>query len=440
MTKRVTKRPVAALIVIFTIMAFSPAPAAGATGSKVDWMTVSTAETGRIAHLTEMYPDIFAGVQLDQVDRRLVVFVAGGSSNHERAQTTLSNFVGTHTIASAEDRLMIEIVSAPRSLSQLMIVMRNVTRIQPWARQAGPYLSRWYPDAASGQVVVALTRVDKTLIAAASHAFGNSVRLTVAERSSSMMRIDRVPGNVRTQRYTVQRPIGAEATSGPTRLLDSTPYYGGDRIVRTFSCGANTCIAQCTVSFKYRFSSTLVEMGTAGHCSTTNTSWLQGYYDTATHTIKSTGKMGTVAVSKFSDNTIDAGLISGASYGTYVYNGLQSAFAVRGDSTPVTSEIYCSDGSFTGQNCTARVVAVNACMNVADDSGGTTYICGLAIATSTNSSRLVQSGDSGGPVYNSAASGIAKGIISAGNSSGTEVAFTMANLMGPNFSVTIVHQ
>lgn len=188
---------------------------------------------------------------------------------------------------------------------------------------------------------------------------------------------------------------------------------------------------------KYRFNSQLAETSTAGHCSPMGTSWLQGYYDTSTRTIKNSGSMGQVAVSKFSNNTVDAAVISGASYAPYVYFGPQAVFGVNGDSAPVKFETYCSDGSFTGQNCTARVAAVNACLNVADETGHTTYICGLAIATSTNSSRLVQPGDSGGPVYDSPTSGIAKGIISAGNSSGTEVSFTMANLMASNFSVTI---
>ncbi len=71
------------------------------------------------------------------------------------------------------------------------------------------------------------------------------------------------------------------------------------------------------------------------------------------------------------------------------------------------------------------------------------YICGLAIADSTNGSRLVQGGDSGGPVYLPVSGGSsvqAEGLISGESSTaGTEVAFTMGNLLPGAFGVKLVH-
>ena len=57
--------------------------------------------------------------------------------------------------------------------------------------------------------------------------------------------------------------------------------------------------------------------------------------------------------------------------------------------------MLCFDGSYTGENCHAKVDAVNLCLTLS--TGITT--CGLNRAQSDNNTRLGQPGDSGGPVY-----------------------------------------
>lgn len=80
-----------------------------------------------------------------------------------------------------------------------------------------------------------------------------------------------------------------------------------------------------------------------------------------------------------------------------------------------TGQKFCADGSFTGENCNGVVDGVDVCAHVG--LGSTTInVCDLISGHSSNGSRLVQHGDSGGPVYVTVPGGVARsGIISAGN-------------------------
>jgi hypothetical protein len=95
-------------------------------------------------------------------------------------------------------------------------------------------------------------------------------------------------------------------------------------------------------------------------------------------------------------------------------------------------EPICTNGSFTGESCNGTVSATGGCVELHDPLHGTTTdVCNQDFATSPGP-RLVQSGDSGGPVLGydggSDQTGITVGIISgqADTSSGpgTEVNFT----------------
>ena len=73
----------------------------------------------------------------------------------------------------------------------------------------------------------------------------------------------------------------------PGRLLDATPYWGGDRIVRFWTDSAGrSWIGQCTVAVRARSNnSSAYYMLTAGHCGPTGTVWRQGYLDESDGTV-----------------------------------------------------------------------------------------------------------------------------------------------------------
>jgi hypothetical protein len=127
--------------------------------------------------------------------------------------------------------------------------------------------------------------------------------------------------------------------------------------------------------------------------------------------------MGTVFSTQFGNNRIDGELMDKSNWAAYVYTQLQKASPVSGSGIPVIGDTTCADGSFTGENCTAKISATNTCQSVYDDiTNATVYICGLDVATSTNGTRVCQPGDSGGPVYRYTGQGVAvnaDGIISA---------------------------
>lgn len=72
------------------------------------------------------------------------------------------------------------------------------------------------------------------------------------------------------------------------------------------------------------------------------------------------------------------------------------------------NETVCADGSYTGLSC-GKVTATTGCALVDNMS-----VCGLEAVQSTDGHRIVQHGDSGGPVRSRTGSG-GYGLISAGN-------------------------
>ena len=76
---------------------------------------------------------------------------------------------------------------------------------------------------------------------------------------------------------------------------------------------------------------------------------------------------------------------------------------------------FCADGALTGENCKGVVDGSNVCANI-NDNGTIVTVCNLTSGHSSDGSRLVQHGDSGGPVYVKVTGGVGRsGIISAGN-------------------------
>jgi hypothetical protein len=233
------------------------------------------------------------------------------------------------------------------------------------------------------------------------------------------------------------RPAAAAAAAAPTRLLDARPYYGGDRIVTQ----AGGFIYQCTTAFEVTFRST-PETSSAGHCAPAGWAWNQGYYDQKAGVIHSTGRMGTVISSSFERNQVDGLVLKGATWLPYLYTagtGGAGLAHVVGSRAPVLADKVCSDGSFTGQNCAGVVKTNNTCINVSHGKA-VVRVCSIASARSSNGSRMVQSGDSGGPVYQNVTGGVlAEGIISAQSDDQKTVYFTEINNFDSKFSVAVAH-
>ena len=119
--------------------------------------------------------------------------------------------------------------------------------------------------------------------------------------------------------------------------------------------------------------------------------------------------------------------MQGATYGydPYVYISSTGNDAVDGSAVTGTGSIFCTDGSFTGYSCGATVTKENVCANVSE--GATVYnVCHLDIADANH--RIVQSGDSGGPVLHpeplSPGHVTLAGTISAQSNNGNEVLFS----------------
>lgn len=378
-----------------------------------------------VASYVSRYPRAFAGVWVNEGRHTLNVGVTSDASGKIVA--------GIDRVAQAKSRPVagnqwsLNFVRSGHSLSSLGRTMRSVTTAQPWATLSARYLSVWYVDSRADRVVVGLTRITPSLRRAAMASLGRSVKLALIERPAML-----------TYRRTFKTPprivhVSASRVRPATcsRVLDCTPYWGGDRLIWWNS----TTVDECTQAFPWTPSghgNTFDVSATAGHCGPTNRTWHQGYYNASNHTIYYTGIAGTTNLRSWGNNLADGETLSNADMTIIVYDesSISGPGATIGSyAQPVQGQTVCADGSFTYQNCSGTVQTVDTCVNVSD--GGTTvHVCHLAYATS--SSRLAQAGDSGGPVYEYTSHGsppVVKlnGLISAGNSSGTQLYFSNMN-------------
>ncbi len=119
------------------------------------------------------------------------------------------------------------------------------------------------------------------------------------------------------------------------------------------------------------------------------------------------------------------------------FDGL--AQGVRGQSGVSKGQDICSDGSFTGENCNGIVTETNACLELNDAEDGIVRVCDQAL-TRSEKGRIVQHGDSGGPVYNrNVLEGdphtvVALGIISGGSENGLHMNFTQCDRVSEAYS------
>lgn len=281
-----------------------------------------------------------------------------------------------------------------------------------------------------GKIRIGLTDTSPGIAQVFRARFGPNTIIYHQDPLYSEQRITPAPKNLRVVRGGVAASNRAVATTTPTRLQDSQPYFGGDRIVRTYTQGTQTYIVQCTVTTPMLTNSNGSQaMLTAGHCGPTGTVWDQGYYPGTGSVIYITGTMGTDTVTQWGNGRVDGELLQGATYGydPDVYISMTGSDAVDGAGATAGGGTFCSDGSFTGYSCGAVVTSTgyNVCANISDN-GTTVNVCHLDIANANH--RIVQPGDSGGPVLypepRSPGHVLVVGTVSAGNSSGTQLLFS----------------
>lgn len=407
------------ILIVATVFA-APSFAASRAGNT----TVSEQSLGQVHVLIDAHSNEFGGMAIDRVANSLEVYVTRGRATSTTTQQTVSRIM---SLARADHaggpRWTLRFVPVHRSQRQLDATMARITSQQPWASLSKNLLSVWYVDPPANKVYVGVTRVTSGLASAARSAFGDSVELARHERPVTQNLVQPVPAGkrLRFQRISQITKAASPAVTAPPRLLDSTPYWGGDRIVYHTS----SSIIQCTAGF-YWINGSTKAMSTAGHCSANGQAWLQGYYDSGTNTIYYTGSMGTVYTVQFGNNRIDGELMKGATYAADIYTTPNGGEAVGAPPTIAVGLSVCADGSFTNANCSGVVSAVNTCVDESDN-GTVIHVCGVAIANSDNGTKLTQAGDSGGPVYSPGSNAKATGIISGGNSNGTEVVFSQVN-------------
>ncbi|WP_212913255.1 hypothetical protein [Streptomyces sp. TS71-3] len=378
------------------------------------------------------HPAEFGGSYLDEQTHTLHVLTVGGATSL-KAQKSLSDLAirSTATTARSESagpEWTLSTQAARYSMATLQETRDRVS--EAFAREAGNNLTIWYADPRTDTVHIGLNKVKPRLVKLASEDFGDRVTVAQEEQHKTMDKRTKVDGPVSYSHRTPElRDTGVTksgtAASTPTRLLDSVPYAGGDRIVSTQTIDGVQYIVECTVNFDFVTSSGSPAMGTAGHCGPTGLSWRQGYYDESAQTIHYTGTMGSAYTRIWGNGKSDAELLNDTGnpdgFWPQVYT-TSTALENVGSVSPVSvGQKICADGSFTLQSCYGMVTATNVCENVNDD-GTIVKVCNLDVAEGVGGT-LVQSGDSGGPVYTSGTPHHPLGIISAGTADGLTLDF-----------------
>jgi len=166
------------------------------------------------------------------------------------------------------------------------------------------------------------------------------------------------------------------------RIVDSAPWFGGDRIVGP--------VGACTSGFSVfdPANGDRTFNTTAGHC---------GY-----GTFKQGGNgYGITYVGSYTEGgPTDAQIVTTypASAAGRVYTSSNGSNPVKGwIVTQVGGNKVCSDGSFTGENCSGKIDATNQCLYFQDSRK---TICKMIVVFSPGFQP--KPGDSGGPVYNHA--------------------------------------
>lgn len=379
----------AAVLAGVTVQAAAVPAAQAATTPSV----VAVSQVQNLINTVRGEAGTYTGVWID--DKTSTVYVSAPSASvtpsavaalEPRAATSAATSANA-PVATKSATMKIVVVHAKYSFAQLEAIEGRVTHdagLRKTAQASHATLSEWYPDPETDKVVIGFTKVTAAETAKVKAEYGSTARvITAPVFTSDVLKLSR----------TAMR-------AALSRTSDTAPWYGGDRLY--FDNGDG-----CTSGFEWSNGT----MTTAGHCGGDPTSF---YNNSGQSSASYEGRTYTV---QFGNGRIDMEEFNGSSYLPYVWAGSNGSVAepVSGSGGVANGGLYCTDGSYTGVNCTAEVEAIDGCYEIEGINE-----CDLDQAYSTNSSRLAQPGDSGGPVFTHASPDdpYAVGTIVAGNSTG----------------------
>jgi len=324
-----------------------------------------TVLTGRLdAELRAQTPECYGGLTETPSGVLEVRAVANASCTRRVNMTTLAveRAVGAPVNSTVE-------LDVQYSLAALQDQSERVTRAASSLRQEGVILTSWGVHVSENRLHVGVMTLTPGA-ADAVHAVTGQVVTRAAAPSVNRAASDSV--------QLAQEPGFRPAYD---RITDIPPWYGADRIVGP-SPG-------CTSGFTV-FERSTIYSTTAGHCG-------YGAWKQFGQTFGST-----VLVSFSEGGPTDAQIISanGGASGRIWTGGANVSSPVKGyiiESAQVGGNKVCTGGSFSGTQCSAKILNTNQCHYFSDSRK---TICGLIDAFSP--SYHVQGGDSGGPVYNRA--------------------------------------
>jgi hypothetical protein len=413
----------------------SPSPAAPASTPAA--AQIPAGNVGALIKFVSTHPAQYSGIYLDLATHHYVVAVPDGQSAPSALSKAVSGLPQQSVTAHASaSQVAVTTVQETRSLAQLRKIESQVAQAHgTFGALAKTLIAQWGLNEQTNTVEVGVTRLDPALLAAAKQTYGDSVHVSQVQRAHF------ADSELPLAHSSASRPGGAAADPA-SRLLDGQPYSAGDRIGYIHGNIVTQCTSGWIAGVRGGSQTGHDYMFTAGHCFPQGTVVQQGSCTMVDGgcSWQYTGTVGTVNDVQYGDGRMDWLSIDPAGSGS-----LQQMLYLGGvDSTSGVAEYdlvssalnepVCTDGSFTGESCNGTVDATEGCIELSDDSGNQINVCNQDFATSPGP-RLVQHGDSGGPVLGddggSDATGIAVGVISGGNvgtdadpGPGTELNFT----------------
>lgn len=382
-----------ALALIASSVLLSPAVEAAPTGK------VNDRQLGAMQATVSSNRDVFGGLVVNNRQAIATIYVAltASPSRKQQALSTLAAdaTAGKDLGAIDQGKWTVRYVSRDPSLAALEGILARVKSLS-WSAGIADHWISYGIDPSKGAVSVGVDAISPTLASDTRSAFSGLVTLRTMDRPKHL-----------------------------SRLADSQPWWGGDRIYDSGLWGSK----QCTAGFSaYRNSDGHRGMLTSGHCFTNGENAKQGYC-TGPFSCNYYGNMGNVAAYSYCQYCLDGewidsqaagSSVQGNVYTTHNADGTDNSASVYGWGQSSAGLTVCLDGSVTIENCGATVVGqLEQCVNIEG-----TVSCNL---TEVNSpTQACQYGDSGGPVYRywgTQAIG-AYGLIDAGNGAGTDCFYT----------------
>jgi hypothetical protein len=421
-----------ALLSVAGVASAQPATIAAPT------IQVPTAGIQSAITFVKAHPTEYSGIYFDPSTQQFVVAIPDGQ-DASAALNTVAEGARQANVANGR-QIGLTVVHQTRTLAQLRTIETQVAGHHgTFGAMAGDLVSQWGLNEQTNTVQVGVLHLTSALVAAARQTYGDSVVVSQVQRAyaASLQLPAAASGIARSGAVKVS----PSSVSPLSRTLDGQPYSAGDRIIAQIGNNIISCTAGWA-SGVVRGTQTghSQYMFTAGHCFPQGTTVYQGYCVITNNLCSAqvTGVMGSVNTVQWGNGRMDWESVntSGSSRLQQVLylNGVDSTSGI-GEYDLVSAalnEPVCGDGSFTGESCGGTVTSTEGCTQVSDDSGNIINVCNLDFASA--STRLVQHGDSGGPVLaadNGVLTGVDVGVISAGNvgttaspGPGTEMFFT----------------